>query len=609
MTESAASPPRSRPLPLWKAVWKLVTFSPGYYLASILLRSIIFGLVVAGVATLNRAYFNSLTGKTEFGWNPYTLAALMLGVALVRAAAIILDITAAYTFFFRSGALLRKNLIEQILRRPGGQAIPGSAGDAISRFRDDVDEVVRFVSELPFSIGSTTMIVIAFIQMVGINAQITFVLFVPLVVIVFMASRFIGRVETLHAANRQAAGSITDFIGEIFGAVQAVKIADAASRLAARFRALSEIRRKAAVRDRLFSEFFQALLSNVVSLGTGAVMILAAQSLRTGQFTLGDLVLFITYMGNVANFVLQVGFNIAAYKMGRVALQRLQTLMTDALSGELVQHGPVYMRGDLPLVPFPEKHPSDRLEVLDAHNLTYRYPENGRGIAGINLSLRRGSFTVITGRIGSGKSTLLRVLLGLLPMQEGEIFWNGEIVRDPAAAFVPPRCAYTAQVPSLFSESLRDNILLGLPEDKVDLSGAIYQAVLEADLNSLDQGLDTLIGPKGVKISGGQRQRAAAARMFVRNPELLVFDDLSSALDVETETQLWERVFARQGATCLVVSHRRPALRRADHILVLKEGQLVAEGLLDELLVTCEEMQHLWTRDANNDPGFQPRVK
>jgi len=133
--------------------------------------------------------------------------------------------------------------------------------------------------------------------------------------------------------------------------------------------------------------------------------------------------------------------------------------------------------------------------------------------------------------------------------------------------------------------------------------------VLEADLNSLDQGLDTLIGPKGVKISGGQRQRAAAARMFVRNPELLVFDDLSSALDVETETQLWERVFARQGATCLVVSHRRPALRRADHILVLKEGQLVAEGLLDELLVTCEEMQHLWTRDANNDPGFQPRVK
>ena len=153
----------------------------------------------------------------------------------------------------------------------------------------------------------------------------------------------------------------------------------------------------------------------------------------------------------------------------------------------------------------------------------------------------------------------------MLPVESGEVRWNDEHISAPGDFFVPPRCSYTAQVPRLFSNTLRNNLLLGLDRTDDDIYRSTKLAVMDRDLEELDDDLETMVGARGVKLSGGQMQRAAAARMFIREPDLLVFDDLSSALDVETERQLWERIFAEEGKTCLVVSHRRPLLRRRSH--------------------------------------------
>jgi ABC-type multidrug transport system fused ATPase/permease subunit len=193
-------------------------------------------------------------------------------------------------------------------------------------------------------------------------------------------------------------------------------------------------------------------------------------------------------------------------------------------------------------------------------------------------------------------------LQGLLPPASGEICWNGRPVGDPASFFTPPHSSYTAQVPRLFSETLRENVLLGeAAEDR--LPQAMQFAAMSPDLAALENGLDTLVGTRGVKLSGGQLQRAGAARMFARGADLLIFDDLSSALDVATERQLWETLLRDRDATCLVVSHRRLALQRASQILLLHHGRVIAQGRLDALLQTSPEMRRLWEAEEYEEEG------
>ncbi|MDQ1723386.1 MAG: ATP-binding cassette, subfamily bacterial [Frankiaceae bacterium] len=234
--------------------------------------------------------------------------------------------------------------------------------------------------------------------------------------------------------------------------------------------------------------------------------------------------------------------------------------------------------------PPPDTSSRIALECLQLYGVTAVHDDGTVGVEDVDLTIRRGQVILLAGRVGSGKSSLLKSLAGLVD-HEGAMTWNGQLVDDPQHFLRPGQVAYVGQVPRVLSGSFHDNVSL---DHQREVPGALEAARLQFDVEHAG-GAGALVGHRGVRLSGGQVQRLALARALATDAELLVADDVSSALDARTEIELWEGL-RRRGVTVVGTSSKRSALARADLVVVLEDGRVVATGTWAEL---AEDWGHL----------------
>lgn len=541
------------------------------------------GFLVPGL--LLKSVLDSASGHDRAGLDTWSLLALFAAYQAAGIAAGTWDWYSHQRAQHTFAALARANLLSRLLRRPGAMALTCPPAQAVSRFNSDAYLVGGQIVVLE-TMAEGVVIVTAVVVLVAALGPVTLVVMAPLVATVIGVSWGSQLIRRFREALQQSIADLSGHIGDVFGTLIAVRTLGAERVVSRRFAELNERRRRAVLRDTLLGQAVQSLTSQSYGIAIGLGLLIIAGRMRGGALTVGDLSLFVTYAASVGTMASYMGGDLAQWRQYGVSLRRLRDLAPGTRGVDLAQPRPVLLQRDLPAQPRLEP-PAAPFRELRTTDLACR------GIVGVDLELGAGELVVVTGRIGSGKTTLLRALLGLLP-STGDVYWNGERVASPATFMVPPRCGYLAQSPVLLTGTVRENLLLGLREEEVDLAAALSGAALNRDLAALPAGLDTTIGRRGVRLSGGQIQRVAAARMLARRPQVAMIDDLSSALDVTTEAEVWRHLRERRDIASLAVSHRRAVLRLADRIVVMRAGRVDDVGTLSELLGRCREMQALW---------------
>lgn len=560
---------------VWKIMKSIFWYYPVRYSTVTVIR--ILGYAGLGLVTgvMIKRFFDYSASEALTPGRLYEITALLVVIPLVQAVTYSIDLALSYGWTEIIRSIFRRNLFRFVLEKPGAAPMPVSHGKLMNIVRSDVSVPESLMWDIPYLLAYAIFSLVGLVMLTAIDWTATVALFAPLLLTV-LAMRFLKRRIAFHYERQQhTSDRFLGMLSNVFRHHEAIRINNAVKAFMERLSAIGQERAEAGKRNVVFNTVLASVYDNIVNVGTALLLLLIASKMRTGSFSVGSFTLFIYFLGYVSGMIRLIGNTAAGFRKTESALSRIRELLGDDHVRKLANNDSLYLKQEPPSSETPVlEEPLERFEV---RNLDCTFQGSASGVHDISFAMPRQSFTVITGPVGSGKTTLLRAMLGLLPVDSGALVWNGRVVAAPAQFFVPPVAGYVPQVPTLFSGTLRDNILLGHPPNDSRLQHALRISALDDDVWRFPEGLDTQLGPKGAALSGGQRQRVAVARMAVRQAELWVLDDSSSALDAETEIRMWERIDALRrsaGITCVVVSTKHYALKYADQVIVMENGRI-----------------------------------
>ncbi|MEG3292971.1 ABC transporter ATP-binding protein [Streptococcus suis] len=464
------------------------------------------------------------------------------------------------------------------------------SGDVMTRFSTDVDGLMEMVGYgLMIVVYSGGMLAFIIPTMLLIDWKISFLAILPMI---FMAVAFffIGRKQDQAIdANREAVAQLNN---EVLEVVEGIRVTRAYSKKAAQ-KAQFQGRTKelADGGDRITS--LQSLYNPLATVGLGLstilVLVLGAGAVKSGQLSLGQVIALQLYVSSLLEPFWTLADFILVYQTGKTSFEKLQ---------ELIETGDdLEVDGSVEIA---------ELDSISFKNYSFSYPQAERAsLQDINWTLKAGQTVGIVGKTGSGKTTLVRQFLRQYPIGQGNFFINHQSVLDFKRSSIEEKIGYVPQEHILFSRSVGENIALGkVASSSEEIEQAIATAAFSQDLKRMTDGLDTMIGERGVSISGGQKQRISIARAFLREPDLLILDDSLSAVDARTERQIIQNIQKeRAGKTNVIVTHRLSAVNHADWVLVLDEGSIIEEGRPEDLLAQEGWYYEQYQRQQSQEGG------
>lgn len=501
---------------------------------------------------------------------------LLMKIVLIFSIIIVISyiLSFVYSFLIWQGAfkvetIVRHRLMRKFLLMSPSFFEKNKTGDLMAKVTNDLKSVSNGVGIGIFTLldSSAYMITLLITMMVVVSWKLTLLAILPLPILIFVEV-FIGK--KIHLAHEKAQKSFGDMNNSVLEVVEGVRLTRSFVQEKdeyARFYEMTENYLQKFMKVVKLDSLFNPLTTIVVSVTFILSFGFGAYFINQGDITLGEFITFNIYLNMMIWPMFATGITIDLMQRGNASYTRINRVFNtedDVIFGTHTDH-----KTDI---------------GFESYGFTYP-SSNHVNLKDITIDLKSGDTLGIVGRTGSGKTTLIKQLLMYYPFGEGKLQIDGVPISDISRSDFREKIGYVSQDNILFSKTVRENILFGKQDaTEEELQEAIKMSALDQDIENMPNGLDTLVGEKGIALSGGQKQRVSIARSFIKNPDILILDDALSAVDAMTESRIIENIKAtRQGKTTIIITHRFSAVQHADQILVLNKGEIVERGTHHEL--------------------------
>ncbi|MEB6288539.1 ABC transporter ATP-binding protein/permease [Mammaliicoccus sciuri] len=468
-------------------------------------------------------------------------------------------------------SIMRRKLMQKFLSMSPTFFEKNRTGDLMAKSTNDLNQIrnTAGIGILTLIDSTTFMGTIILTMGITVSWKLTLFALIPLPLLAILEIELGKRIHKRYLVSQKSFGDMNDSVLESIEGVRVTRAYVQEDKLNKDFKNMNESVVEKFMNVEKMDAFFQPItiiitaMSQVIGIGYGAFLV------NSGEMTIGGLISFTVYLNMLVWPMFSVGILINIMQRGNASIDRVEETLNEAETVLDVEN---------------KGMPSHDIGM---NSVVFKYPSSESiNLNNINIILGKGETLGIVGATGSGKTTLIKQILKEYPTGDGEIVLGETNINQISKSDLRSLIGYVSQENILFSRSIRDNIRFG-KSDATDneIEEAIKLAYFEKDIERLPQGLETLVGEKGIAISGGQKQRIAIARALIMDPKILILDDALSAVDAKTEKKIIQNIQKyRQGKTTIIATHRLSGVKHANQIVVMDHGEITESGTHDQLL-------------------------